>query len=571
MFKKFLQYILFSLLSFLFVLLLVMVVAAFTMGPSVSRNSLLVLQLTGPLMEEGPQGWKEKFLIGDVLTTRDILMALDKAKRDDRIKGLLVTALNADLGFAKAQDVREAVKDFAKKKPVYGYIEDGSTLEYYVCSAAPKLYMAPAGEGGITLTGLRAEVPFFKGTLDKLGIQAQMDHIGPYKSASDIWTRDSMSDAHRESTNALLDSLYDRLTTDIAHDRGLTMEKVKALVDRGPLIRNENLESGLVTGLKYRDELDEMIKNEFKVKELKRISLVDYKEPTFWESMKGAGSKIAIVYASGDIMPGESSKGYQENYMGSSTITNALREARKDASIKAIVLRIDSPGGSAAASDLIWREVVVTRKEKPVVVSMSDVAASGGYYIAMGANKIFAQPSTITGSIGVIYGKFYIKGLYDKIGINKEVIKRGQHADLFSDYVAFSDEEWSIIRKHMQAIYATFTEKAAEGRHKTQAQIDQIGQGRVWTGDQAIKLGLVDALGGLPEAVREAKTLAKLGADEDVGYVLYPERKGTFSDMFGGVHANLELPHDVGAMLDYARIAENEHFLLLMPYRIRVD
>ena len=465
MFKKFLQYILFSLLSFLFVVLLVVVVAALTMGPSVSKNTLLVLQLAGPLMEEGPQGWKERFLVGNVLTTRDIVTALEKAKGDNRIKGLLLSALNAQLGFAKAQDIREAVKDFAAKKPVYGFIEDGDTLEYYVCSAAPKLYMAPAGEGGISLIGLRAEVPFFKGTLDKLGIVAQMDHIGAYKSASDIFTRDSMSDAHRESTNALLDSLYDRITSDIAHDRNLSVEKVKDLVDRGPLVRKETAESGLVTGLKYRDELDELIKSDFKVKELNRISVMEYKEPTFWESTSGASKKIAIIYASGAIAPGESAKGYEDDYMGSTTISDALRDARKDSTVKAIVLRVDSPGGSAVASDLIWREVVVTRKEKPVVVSMSDVAASGGYYISMGANKIFAQPSTITGSIGVVFGKFYLKGLYDKIGLNKEVIKRGAHADLYSDYVSFSEDEWAVVHKHMRAVYDAFTHK---GRRRTQ-------------------------------------------------------------------------------------------------------
>lgn len=570
MFKKFLQYVLFSLLSFLFFVVLIVVIAIFTMGPSVSKNSMLVLNLAGPLMEEGPQGWKEKLLVGEVLTVRDILVSLAKAKNDDRIKGLIVTTQNIQLGFSKAQDIRQAIKEFAAKKPVYGFIEDGDTLEYYVCSAAPKLYMAPAGEGGVNLTGLRAEVPFFKGTLFKLGIEAQMDHVGAYKSASDIWTRDGMSEEHRDATNKLLDSLYDRITSDIAKDRGLTTEKVKALVDRGPLVRTESLEGGLVTALKYRDEFDEQIKKDLNLNELKRIPVAEYKEPTFWESTEGAGSKIAVIYATGAIVSGESAKGYEENYMGSSTITDALRQARKDSSVKAIVLRVDSPGGSAVASDLIWREVIVTRKEKPVVVSMSDVAASGGYYISMGANKIYAQPSTITGSIGVVYGKFYLKGLYDKIGLNKEVIKRGEHADLFSDYVPFSDDEWDIIHKHMNAIYDTFTSKAAEGRHKTQAQINDVGQGRVWTGDQALKLGLVDALGGMDDAILEAKKLAKI-ENQKVSFDYYPARKGTLSDLFGGTQASLQLPEDLTTLMTYARIAEREHFLMLMPYQIRVN
>lgn len=571
MFKKFLQYILFSLLSLFIFLLLIVVIAAFTMGPSVSRNSLLVLNLTGPLMEEAPSGWKEKLLMGDVLTTRDILTSLEKAKKDNRIRGLLVTAMGAQIGFAQAQDIRQAIKDFAAKKPVYGFIEDGDTLEYYVCSAAPKIYMAPAGEGGITLVGLRAEVPFFKGTLDKLGIEAQMDHIGDFKSASDIWTRQDMSEAVRENTNWLLDSLYDRITADIAKDRGISQEKVKQLVDRAPLIRNESLDGGLVNGLKYRDELDDLIKRDLKMDEIRRISVLEYKQPTFWESGKGAGNKIAIIFATGTITPGESAKGYEENYMGSSTIIQAIREAKKDKSVKAILLRVDSPGGSAVASDLIWREVVIARKDKPVVVSMGDVAASGGYYIAMGANKIFAEPSTITGSIGVIFGKFYMKGLYDKIGFTKEVIKRGEHADLFSEYVPFDQSEWDVIHKQMWSVYSTFTEKAAQGRHKTQEQIDAIGRGRVWTGEQALKIGLVDALGGMNEAIRSAKQLAKMKDTDEVGFSIYPAKKQSLFDMLGGAESQLKLPEEVNTLLSYARLADREHFLLLMPYRIRVD
>jgi protease-4 len=232
---------------------------------------------------------------------------------------------------------------------------------------------------------------------------------------------------------------------------------------------------------------------------------------------------------------------------------------------------VDSPGGSAVASDLIWREVVVTRKEKPVVVSMSDVAASGGYYISMGANSIFAQPSTITGSIGVVYGKFYLKGLYDKIGLNKEIIKRGQHADIFSDYTRFNEEEWTIIRGHMAAIYESFTTKASEGRKKKQPEIDAIGKGRVWTGDQALANGLVDKLGGFGAAVEEARKLGKIGDKDDYSFAVYPMRHGTFSDMLGGAEATLSLPDELTMLLTYARIAEREHVLLLMPYQFRIN
>jgi protease IV len=569
MFKKLLQYIFFSVLSIVLIALFFVVIAAFTMGPKVKRESILVLNLTGPLMEEGLQDWKQKLLTGDVLTVRDIILALQKGARDNRIKGLVVTSLGADLGFAKAQDVRAAIKEFAAKKPTYGFIEDGDTLEYYVCSAAPKLYMAPAGEGGISFVGLRAEAPFFKGTLDKLGIVPQMDHIGAYKSASDTFMRDSMSDAQREATSALLDSIYDRMTGDIAKDRGITIEQVKQSVDAGPLVRTEVQSSHLVTGLKYKDELDEMIKSDLKLKDLNEVSVMEYKEPTFRESFNNPKNKIAIIYASGAIASGDSSKGYEEDYMGSKTITGALKDAREDDSVKAVVLRVDSPGGSAVASDLIWREVIVTKKVKPVVVSMSDVAASGGYYISMGASKVLAQPSTITGSIGVVLGKFVLKGLYDKIGLNKEIIKRGKHADLFSDYVPFDDEEWGIIHKQMNAVYESFTTKAAEGRKKTQPEIDAVGQGRVWTGEQALKLGLVDQLGGFNDAINVARKLAKLPDTEDVGFSIYPARKGGFSDIVSLGQSRIQLPDEISTMLTYGRIAEHEHVLLWMPYRFK--
>ncbi|MCI0617771.1 signal peptide peptidase SppA, partial [bacterium] len=524
MLKNLLQYLLFSILSFLLLLVVIIVIAVATMGPNVKENSILVLNLSGPVLEEGPQGFIQRFFMGDVLTTREIMTSLEKARKDSKIKGLLVSSINAQMGFGKTQEIREGIKRFASAKPVYGFIEDGDPLEYYLCSAAPKLYLAPAGEGGVNITGLRSETPFFKGTLDKLGIVAQMDHIGEYKSASDIWTRDSMSEAHREATESLLNSLYDRLASDIAKDRKLTADRVKQIIDEGPPIRSEAKQKGLVDELLYRDQVEEKIKKDLKLSKISWMPIREYKEPTFSETYRGANKKIGIIYASGAIMPGESNKGFEEDTLGSVTITKALREAKEDDSVKAIVLRVDSPGGSAVASDLIWREVIITKIKKPVVVSMGDVAASGGYYISMGASKVLADPSTITGSIGVVFGKFWMKGLYDKIGLNKEVIQRGKHADLFSDYVPFNDEEWNIIHRHMHAIYDSFTKKAAEGRKKTQSDIDAIGKGRVWSGDQALKIGLIDQLGGLQDAIWEARKLAKISDKEETGFAIFPAR-----------------------------------------------
>lgn len=569
MLKNLLQYLLFSILSFLLLLVVIIVVAVVTMGPNVKENSILVLNLSGPILEEGPQGFIQKFFMGDVLTTREIMASLEKARKDSKIKGMLVSSIYAQMGLAKTQEIRDGIKRFAASKPVYGFIEDGDPLEYYLCSAAPKLFLAPAGEGGVNITGLRSETPFFKGTLDKLGIVAQMDHIGEYKSASDIWTRDSMSEAHREATESLLGSLYDRITGDIAKDRKLTPEQVKQIIDEGPPIRSEAKQKGLVDELLYKDQVEEKIKKDLKLSKISWMPIREYKEPTFSETYRGANKKIGIIYASGAIMPGESNRGFEEDTLGSGTITKALREAKDDDAVKAIVLRVDSPGGSAVASDLIWREVIVAKMKKPVVVSMADVAASGGYYISMGASKVLAEPSTITGSIGVVFGKFWMKGLYDKIGLNKEVIQKGKHADLFSDYVPFNDEEWNIIHRHMNAIYDSFTKKAAEGRKKTQTEIDAVGKGRVWSGDQAIKIGLVDQMGGLQDAIWEARKLAKIPDKEETGIAVYPARKSGWSSIVSaGADSQISLPEDIIRMLKLAKLTERENLLLFMPYEI---
>jgi protease IV len=569
MFKKFLKFVLLSILSLLVILFLFGLFAALTMGPHVKDNSLLVLNLDGPVLEQGPQNWKERFLLGDVLTTRGILNGLEKAKTDKRIKALLVTAGGAETGLAKAQEIRSAIKDFAKVKPTYGSIEMANTLDYYLCAAAPKVFMSPDGEGGIELIGLRAELPFFKGTFDKLGIEAQMDHVGQFKSYSEMYTRDKMSDPAREEITSLLDSIYNQITSDIAADRKVPVERIRQIIDAGPGLRAENKRDGLVTDLLYRDQVMSLIKKETRTGDLNQIDMMEYQKPGFSESVGAGKSKIAIVYATGAIVSGESSRQPGEDAMGSTTIGQALRAAREDSTVKAVVLRVDSPGGSALASDVIWREVAITKQQKPVVVSMANVAASGGYYISMGASKVLADPASITGSIGVVFGKFYVKGLYDKLGFTKDIVKRGNHADMYSEYVPFSASDWEIIHKQMNSIYDTFTRKAAEGRNRTQAQIQEVAQGRVWSGEQAIGLGLINQIGGFKEAIREARKLAKIPDKEEVGFLEYPVHRGGFSDILYAQAPVVQLPAELTRMLALARLAEREPFLLLMPYRIQ--
>jgi len=558
-------------LWFFALLILLVVVTALTMGPSVKPNSALLIDLSGPLPEEGPQDWKAKLLVGEILTASGLLHSLDKAQTDDRIHALIVNSTFAQVGIGKAQEIRSAIKNFAAKsnKPVYGFVEDGGTTDYYICSAAAKLYLPPDGDSWFTLIGLRSERPFYKGTFTKLGIEPQMDHIGKFKSGSESYTRESMSDPDREQTNALLDSLYQRITQDIAQDRKLSPETVRMLVDQSPLLSAEMKAKGLVDDLLYSDQLQDLIKKQLKLKELNTVTALEYQKPTFREIINEKQDKIALIFATGEILPGQSYRNFGEDFVGSSTVNESLKNAREDSSVKAIVFRVDSPGGSPSASDAIWREVSIAAKKKPVIVSMADVAASGGYYISMGATKIFAEPSTITGSIGVYGGKFVLKGLYDKIGMKKEIIKRGEHADLFSDYVPFSDDEWAVVRKHMQETYSAFTRKAAQGRKKTQQEIDAIGQGRVWSGDQALKIGLIDRLGGLTDAIQEAKNMAKI---KEFSLTVYPSsRSGNFTDMFSENSLNLDVPVEIKKLWALARIAKKEPVLLLMPDRIFID
>jgi protease-4 len=571
MIKSFFKFILRMIVSFIVLIVLVIAITAWTMGPKVKENSALVLDLTGPIPEEGPQDWRTKLLVGEVLTTRGIFRSLEKAQTDDRIRAVIVNSTFALIGPAKAQEIRSAIKNFSarSKKPVYGFLEDGGTIDYYICSAAPKLYLPPQSDTWFTLIGLRAEMPFYKETLGKIGVEAQMEHIGKYKSGSETFTRETMSEPDREQTNALLDSIFQRITGDIAQDRKLSPETVRKLVDRSPMLTQELKERRLVDDLIYRDQLEGMIKKDLKLNELNALSVLEYQKPSFGDLLDEKPDKIALIYATGTIIPGQSYRSFGEDFIGSTTVSQSFQHARDDSNVKAIVFRVDSPGGSPSASDVIWREVQITAKKKPVVVSMSDVAASGGYYVAMAATKIFADPSTITGSIGVYGGKFYLKGLYEKIGMNKEIIKRGEHADLFSDYVPYEEEEWEIIRKHMQETYNTFTRKAGEGRKKTQQQIHDVAQGRVWSGDQAKSIGLIDQIGGMMEAVQEAKQLAKM---EDFSLTVYPSNRVTdFTGMISEESFRLPFTSDFKQLLGLAKIVEKEPVLLLMPYRILIN
>jgi protease-4 len=455
----------------------------------------------------------------------------------------------SDSGFGKVQELRDAIGRFRKSgKPAYAHLEFAGNREYYLATACSRIYAVPTAI--LDVSGLAAEVTFFKGTLDKIGMQAQFEGVGKYKNAPNQFTETGFTGPHREQTEALLDSLFGQYVGAIAASRDKTEAQVRALVDDGPYDGARALAAGLVDELVYEDELGD------RLGAAERVTAGRYVKGSRGFGLDGR-PKLALVYAVGTIVSGESQSGFGGDFAGSDTVARAIRQARKDASVRAIVLRIDSPGGSGTASDVMWREVTLARKVKPVIMSMGDTAASGGYYLAMGGDAIVAQPGTITGSIGVFGGKLSMRGLYDKVGLTKEIVTRGKNAALFSSYRAWSDEERQSFRAIMTSFYEEFVQKAASGRGKTYEEIHAVAQGRVWTGAEALEVGLVDRLGGLDVAVTLAKERAKIGADQEVSLVVLPERKSLFETLLERQEESALMriaPPDVRGALALARV-----------------
>ena len=501
----------------------------------------------------------------------DIEKTLKVAKRDREIAGALIKIGGSRYGIGRLQEMRDAILDFkASGKQVVGYMTNCSTGNYLIASVCDRIVLHPSGE--VRLIGLRSEISFYKGVLDKLGIRADLEHIGEYKSASDIFTREDMSEAHREVQNAILDDLYDQLTQSIAEKRSWTQDDVKRLIDQGPFTAKQALAHGIVDQLAYRDQLQSIAKNLTGkdcrlIKARQYLGIIEYEHD--WEVPL---PKIAIIEAEGMMMTGDS---FTDPFtgtktMGSTTITRAIRTVRKDSSVKAVVLRIDSVGGLVVAADTIWRELMRLKDVKPLVVSMGDVAGSGGYYIAVPADTIVAEPGTITGSIGVVAGKYSFKGLYDKIGLHKEILKRGKHADFYTDYGDYPAEEREIIHTQIKEIYEDFIGKVAEGRGMTKEAVDQIGRGRIWTGKQAKEIGLVDELGGLNLALSIARKKAGL-ARRKVQLIRLPQR-GAWEQWLEAFHTvrlsrspmNWKLPILAEALIEHRTF-------LVMPYNIQIN
>jgi protease IV len=553
-------------------------------GPRVEQRSTLVLRPGGELFEIVPDDVLQLVSRGEARTVRGYVDALRKAKIDQRIAAVLLAprALSSPF-WGKVQELREAVVDFKTSgKPVYAFLEYGGDREYYLATAADKIYLVPTAT--LDLTGVATYEVFLRGTLDWIGTYPDLLHIGDYKTAINVFKEKTFTPAHKEMSASINRDQFDQLVQAIADGRRKAEGEVRRAIDEGPLLPEDALRHGLVDDLAYEDELDDLVPDVGAPGALKVIESDDYSDVT-WESLGvHRRNKIAILNAVGAITLGRS--GFDPvngPVLGSDSFVEYIREIRADSSIRAVVLRIDSPGGASTASDVIWRELMITKndaRKRPIVVSMSDLAASGGYYIAMAGDVLVAQPGTLTGSIGIYTGKFVTGGSFEKLGANIEATSDGRHAEIYSPDRRFTDEERAKVQESMQAFYDQFVEKVAEARHTSPEKIDQIAQGRVWTGHQARQVGLVDQLGGMQAAVTIAKQRARIPAEEEVELVVYPPRRTFFQVVTEQFEQPAELttaesimallgPRErriLGALLVPSRLFRSGEVLAHMPY-----
>ncbi len=557
--------------------------------PPIRDNSVLTLRVAGSLPDYSPDDPFKKYFGGPDQSLTGLVMQFKKAKVDKRIKGILLDVDLSGVGWGKAEEIRDAITDFRTSgKPVYAFIEFGLNKEYYIATACDKIIVPPPGN--LFINGLAANVMFFRGSLDKLGIYPDIYQIGKYKSVGDTFTQKQMTDAHREYINLLLNDLYGRYVNTIAQARHKTPEEVRALIDNAPYSATQAKQAGLIDETLYRDDVEKEFKKLLGYKDTDQfvpIRAADYRDVSPESLGLNKGERIAVIYATGDIGSGSSQNSPSgDQSIGSDTVVKALNDAAADKTLKAIVLRVDSPGGSGLASDIIWHAVEAANAKKPVVVSMSDVAASGGYYISASAAKIIAQPSTITGSIGVVAGKPVMRGFYDWLGISNEYVLRGKTAGMFRETEKFSDEERAKFEEWIKTTYyQDFVPKVAKGRNKDAQFIDSVGQGRVWTGAQAKDRGLVDDFGGLDKAIEIAKQLAKIPADKGVERVILPYPTTFLQELLsgGGDNSNTQveqqramfaaLPEDARRALRYMQLMDkmkNGESMLLMPFDLRI-
>jgi protease-4 len=535
---QFLKYILATIIglflfSFFVVLIFIGILASASSGSSnaVSDNSILKIKINKNIEERESDDFFSSLSPfdaneGGTMGLLNLRLTIKHAKTDDKIKGIFLELHNTHTGFATLEELRNALIDFKKSgKYVVAYAESYSEGSYYLASVADKIFLPNSGQ--VEINGLDVELLFFKGTLEKLQIKPEVFKVGTYKSAVEPFILDKMSDANRTQLKSFLNSIYDDYIRNVAKSRGID-EKALKEISESMLVRNADdaLKYKIVTDLGYYDNVEDFLKTKLNLEKKDKVKFVSYSRYEASIDHKKDDQEdqdIAVIFASGTIEQGMGN----EQTIGSEKIASEIRKARLNDKVKAIVLRINSPGGSALASDIIWREVMLARKEKPIIASMSDLAASGGYYIAMACDSIVAQRSTITGSIGVFgllfNGKDFLK---DKLGITSDREKTGRYSDIITFTRDLTEDEKAIVQQEVERIYEDFTQKAANGRKMNIDSLKKIAEGRVWSGIEGKQNGLVDVFGGLEDAIALAAKKAKLGKNYSIGY--FPEQKNLF-------------------------------------------
>ncbi|MGB3468980.1 MAG: signal peptide peptidase SppA [Cyclobacteriaceae bacterium] len=507
--------------------------------PVVKSNSVLYLNLNGALQERALEDPLQELLFENnpgPIGLKNTLDVLDAARTDERIKGIYLESNFLQGGYASMREIRNALKTFKESgKFVYAYGTYLTEGDYYIVSVADSLFLNP--EGSLELNGLSSNITFFKGAFDKLGVEPQIFRVGKYKSYVEPYIRKDMSKENEYQLRTLLNSVYDEYTTGVSESVEASKDEIRNISDQ-MLIRlpEDAVKYGLVHRLAYEDEIRSLIRSQIELEEdddINFIKLTDYYKNA-GSRYNLSGDQIAVIVAEGDIIMGNGS-----TEIAGSRFVKELKKARLDDKIKAVVLRVNSPGGSLTASDMIWREVTLLKKVKPVIASMGDVAASGGYYISMPCDEIVAQPNTITGSIGIFGMMFDLSNmLEDKLGITHDVVKTGEYSDIMTVTRPLSEKEKMIIQAGVEKGYDTFISKAAEGRDMTVDEIKNLASGRVWTGKQALENGLIDRLGGLDDAIKRAAEKAELEIDE-VAVRYYPEQKPFLELLFDNSKADI--------------------------------
>jgi len=495
-------------------------------APGVPDRTVLELDLERNYPEHMPREILSRQVVGEGPTVLDLVEALERAASDERVVGLVARVGNSGMGLARVQELRDAVLRFRESgKPAVAFAETfgevgPGNVSYYLATAFDEIRLQPSGDVG--LTGLRSETMFLAEALDEVGVRIEGDRRHEYKNAFNMFVDTAYTEPHREATAAVIRSQFGQMLEGIAKGRGLAPDSVRALFEHGPFLGGEAVESGLVDGLSYRDEVYDDLFGRFEG-EFELLYAGRYRERA--GSPHDGGTTVGLVYGTGPVQRGESEFSFQSlgSTMGSESVTAALRAATEDEEVEAILFRVSSPGGSYVASDAIWRVVSQAREAgKPVVVSMGDVAGSGGYFVAMGADAIVAHPATVTGSIGVLNFKPVMTELWEKLGIDWDAVQTGERADMWSQLARFDDRDWARFQAWLDRVYEDFTAKAAEGRGLPVDSLRKLARGRIWSGEDAERHGLVDALGGYPTALAEVRDALELDVDAPLRLKRFP-------------------------------------------------